>query len=63
MSEELSRYFIEIYLRGFAKDYIRNLSAKYNQQFSYIETSALTGVKIEAAFELLVQEILNFQTE
>lgn len=47
----------------FAIDFIRNLSAKYSQQFSYIETSALTGVKIEAAFELLVQEILNFNID
>lgn len=47
----------------FAKDYIRDLSAKYNHHFNYIETSAFTGEKIEAAFELLIQEILNLPIE
>ena len=47
----------------FAKGYIRDLSEKYNHHFNYVETSAFTGEKIEAAFELLIQEILNVPIE
>ncbi|MHA2030534.1 MAG: Rab family GTPase [Candidatus Kariarchaeaceae archaeon] len=47
----------------FAYDYIKKLSTKYGQNFNYIETSALTGEKIDTAFEFLIQEILNMPEE
>jgi Ras-related protein Rab-1A len=40
-----------------ALDYVKKLSEKYSISFRYIETSALTGVNINDAFESLADEI------
>lgn len=50
---------IEAEYRAQVLEYITNVSNKYNMEFQYIETSALTGENISSAFVELVNEIIN----
>ena len=45
-----------------AMEFVNQLSQKLNWKFTYIETSALTGVNVRVAFENLIDGILNVGT-